>query len=178
MFSWLLLQSTLFAAGLTYSAAQEWAAGGIPIRASLAAAGFGAVCFGFLGLITRRIQGRGKANELHASPDGFLYITPTDWRRRTYIPREYIRDVRVEGYFATLMFREWRLCIQLTTACVPLNFPPNRYTLWTSKDRRHLEAWAKTLRQTMGIRAAGAGSSRCATGAVGQATGSATRSCP
>jgi hypothetical protein len=160
-FGWLLLQSMTIAAALAYGAVQQWAAGEVPVKASVVAAASWAPCLCFVLLLTRQIQGRGKRNELHASPDGFLYILPTGWRRRTYIPREYIRDVRVEGYFSSLTFREWRLCIELTTPCVPLNFPPKRYTLWTSKRRSYLEVWAKVLRRAMNIQPAnGAASAR------------------
>jgi hypothetical protein len=152
---WLLLQTTPFAVAFTVGAAEEWAAGELPIRLSLMAACWCGICLGFLTLLTRAIRGRGKLIELHASPDGFLYINPRGFRRRTYIPREYIRDVRAEGFFSMLMFRQWRLCIELTAPCVPLNFPPRRYTLWTSKRRSGPEAWAKIVRQALKLRTAG-----------------------
>jgi hypothetical protein len=154
--SWILLQSTLNAVAFTYCAVEGWAAGETPIRLSLGAVAWCGISLAFLTLFTRAIQGRGKPAELHASRDGFLYINPTGFRRRAYIPREYIRDVRAEGYFSMLIFREWRLCIELTTPCIPLNFPPKRYTLWTFKGRSYPEAWAKILRESMSIHTAGA----------------------
>lgn len=136
----------------TRSTARDWEAGRPPLQWMASVTCHAAGWLYFIALIVRHMQGRGKPNEWHASPDGFLFINPTGLRRRTYIPREYIRDIRAESYFSLFIFREWRLCIELTTACVPLNFPPKRYTLWTGAGRSYVEAWEKILRQATNIR--------------------------